>query len=173
MEEAFCRDVRPEDLPGVVGALGDWLAAANGVLQARAGGSALRLLQRFSARLIHGGVPGRSKGKPQAQPGVRRRGAAPVTSTHHLCRGTASLSADSTPSALPSPGCLQQGIEQRIDWTVDATAAAERARGEAAKALEAERKSIRTTIELQARAGGSMPVPVGALAAVSTHFEFG
>lgn len=77
VEEAFCRDVRPEDLPGVVGALGDWLAAANGVLQ---------------------------------------------------------------------------GIEQRIDWTVDATAAAERARGEAAKALEAERKSIRTTIELQAQA---------------------
>ncbi len=39
VEEAFCRDVRPEDLAGVAGALGDWLAAASGVLQARAGGA--------------------------------------------------------------------------------------------------------------------------------------
>ncbi len=56
--------------------------------------------------------------------------------------------------APPLPTLPLQGIEQRIDWTVDATAAAERAKGEAARALDAERKSIRTTIELQARDSG-------------------
>lgn len=74
MEEAFCRDVQPEQLGAVAGALGEWLSAAGGVLS---------------------------------------------------------------------------GIEQRIDWTLDASAAAERQRTEAATALEGERKSIRTTIELQ------------------------
>lgn len=79
MEDAFCRDVPPDQLAGVAGALDEWLGAANGVLA---------------------------------------------------------------------------GIEQRIDWTLDATAAAEQARSEAEKALERERKSIRTTIELQVGHGG-------------------
>ena len=76
MEDAFARDVRPSELGGVAGALGDWLGTASGVLA---------------------------------------------------------------------------GIEQRIDWTANAAAAAERQRAEAAKALEGERKSIAKTIELQAR----------------------
>ncbi|EFN59423.1 hypothetical protein CHLNCDRAFT_137951 [Chlorella variabilis] len=80
VEDAFCRDVPPDQLAGVAGALDEWLGAANGVLA---------------------------------------------------------------------------GIEQRIDWTLDATAAAEQARSEAEKALERERKSIRTTIELQAQADSS------------------
>lgn len=74
MEEAFCRDVPPEQLGGVAEALGDWLASAQAVLAT---------------------------------------------------------------------------IEQRVEWTQKATEAAERARSEAAAALESERKSIRTTIELQ------------------------
>lgn len=74
MEEAFCRDVRPEQLGSVTGALGEWLAAVQGVLAT---------------------------------------------------------------------------IEQRVEWTQQATEAAERAKSEAAAALESERKSIRTTIELQ------------------------
>lgn len=50
---------------------------------------------------------------------------------------------------LGAASAVLAGIEQRIDWTSNAAAAAERQRDEAAKALEGERKSIRTTIELQ------------------------
>jgi hypothetical protein len=77
VEDAWCRDVPPDQLGGVASALGDWLAAANGVLG---------------------------------------------------------------------------GIEQRIEWTVQAAAAADQARSSAEAAVENERKSIRTTIELQASA---------------------
>ncbi|KAI7836235.1 hypothetical protein COHA_009875 [Chlorella ohadii] len=80
VEEAFCRDVHPDQLASVSGALGEWLDSANGVLAA---------------------------------------------------------------------------IEQRIDWTQNACAAAERQRAEATQMLDAERKSIRTTIELQAQADSS------------------
>lgn len=47
------------------------------------------------------------------------------------------------------------GIEQRIDWTAGAVAATEKARADAAKAIDGERKSVRTTIELQAQADSS------------------
>ena len=50
---------------------------------------------------------------------------------------------------LASASGVLQGIEQRIDWTLSATAAAEKQRADAQSALEGERKSIRTTIELQ------------------------
>lgn len=73
---------------------------------------------------------------------------------------------DVRPEALPSVAAslgdwlaasngVLHGIEQRIDWTNDAVAAGERARGEAGKALDEERKSIRTAIELQAQADSS------------------
>lgn len=80
VEGAFCRDVRPDQVSEVAGALGEWLDAANSVLG---------------------------------------------------------------------------GIEERIDWTLSATTAADKARGEAQQVLETERKSIRTTIEMQALGGGS------------------
>ena len=76
MEEAYCRDVPPAQLPAVTASLGDWLASAA--------------------------------------------------------------------AALAS-------IEQRVEWTSGAAAAAERQRSEAAAALEGERKSMRTAIELQVR----------------------
>ena len=47
------------------------------------------------------------------------------------------------------------GIEQRIDWTLNASAAAAKQRADAAAALEAERQSIRTTIELQVGCWGT------------------
>lgn len=89
VEEAFCRDVRPDALPSVSAALGDWLGIANGVLA---------------------------------------------------------------------------GIEQRIEWTLNAAAAADKAKADAAVALEGERKSIRTAIDLQvggARGAGRRVLQAG------------
>lgn len=50
---------------------------------------------------------------------------------------------------LATASGVLQGIEQRVDWTLGAVAAAERQKAEAQRALDQERKSIRTTIELQ------------------------
>jgi hypothetical protein len=50
---------------------------------------------------------------------------------------------------LDAANSVLGGIEERIDWTLSATTAADKARGEAQQALETERKSIRTTIEMQ------------------------
>ncbi len=61
-------------------------------------------------------------------------------------------------SALPPTSCsfrlahahnVLREIEERASWAAEASAAAEKQRGEMAAALENERKSVKATMELQ------------------------